>query len=912
MRISVLILLLFLSTLLVISQDGSRLPAKLDLKLKEAWSAYTASQQLAMRENYDELKEEQLNTKALRLFREVIAEMPFQSDSLQHKIHFAIGELEHYFTHYNEAMTEYRWLIGKYQQHLLPDSLFFLPHLYAGLIYYQRGDIDSATISFLTADSIQQKYTAPLAESQRLYNTLGVLSYDAGNYRQSLNYFRKALEMVDHNDPSFLDLESNYLINIAQAELKLGEYDNALATYQQLIPLQKNLNEIYHNMGIALTSKGKLQEALNYLGKVEFSDEKKPKLFNSFARVYLKMGQPGQCREYLSKALAAYPGITQNQHTLGETFQLLGDLAMQQDSAQIAIEEYSKAISYFYPDFQPQSAREVPTRFTGIFSYIELYETLVAKAKAWHRLYTVKQDRSAGQLELQTYLAAYSLLDHVMATYESDEARLFINTSRYGTHDQPIRIAYELYKSSRDSAYLHKLYMLDQQNKAAVLALQVVRAETMTGDPALQKASSVKKKIVRLNRLAAVTSNATQLQQYRTQIRDLELELSRLRDRTKGLEKSALLVPGIRELQQNLLESGTAIISYHLSDSEVTSTLITPSTLTAERKALPPQFREKLQEYVDALKDPAKKIPSDLSQQMYQLLLGEVSHIHPSRLIVIPDNELLYLPFETLRDPEGQWAMQQFSILYQYSTALLKKASPIIRSDHDISFAPFAVSAMDSFAALPFSKDEIARNKGKQFVDMKATKAAFLNNAEQAGLIHLATHASANEQPGSSFLVFRDSSGKADLLYDNEIYIMNLRNTRMVILSACETASGKLLQGEGVMSLSRAFTYAGVNDIITTQWKADDKTTAYLVTRLQQHLTNGITSDEALQKAKLDLLADPQLHPRFKHPYYWSQLIIIGNYQPGPKKHWPWLTLLVLLAAGSGGYLYRRRFLTRQ
>jgi LPXTG-motif cell wall-anchored protein len=148
-------------------------------------------------------------------------------------------------------------------------------------------------------------------------------------------------------------------------------------------------------------------------------------------------------------------------------------------------------------------------------------------------------------------------------------------------------------------------------------------------------------------------------------------------------------------------------------------------------------------------------------------------------------------------------------------------------------------------------------------------------------------------------------------LYENEIYDLDLKNTSLVILSACETASGGLLEGEGVMSLSRSFSYAGCSNVITTLWNADDRSTAYLTLKLHQYLDKGLTKDAALQQAKLDLLKDPRLNPREKHPYYWSHLILIGNYEAGKDKNWPWIVLLGLAAAGFVGYLIRKKFLTR-
>ena len=174
--------------------------------------------------------------------------------------------------------------------------------------------------------------------------------------------------------------------------------------------------------------------------------------------------------------------------------------------------------------------------------------------------------------------------------------------------------------------------------------------------------------------------------------------------------------------------------------------------------------------------------------------------------------------------------------------------------------------------------------------------------ANHYGIIHLATHASVNnETPLKSFIAFYPSTNsQADnyKLYAPEIYNMNLDSTQLIILSACETGTGKLVKGEGLMSLSRAFAAAGCPNIITSLWKAEDKTTAFITQHLHHYLDKGYTNDKALQQAKLDLLKSDTIDPRFKTPNYWAHLIFIGNYEPNhKKKNWWWVAIGIIAGA---------------
>jgi CHAT domain-containing protein len=108
---------------------------------------------------------------------------------------------------------------------------------------------------------------------------------------------------------------------------------------------------------------------------------------------------------------------------------------------------------------------------------------------------------------------------------------------------------------------------------------------------------------------------------------------------------------------------------------------------------------------------------------------------------------------------------------------------------------------------------------------------------------------------------------------------MRLDSVKLVVLSACEAGNGRLVKGEGVISLARAFAYAGCHNVLTTLWKAEDQATAFIATSVHEYLRQGYRKDEALRQAKLDYLAQ-DLHPVLKSPRYWANFIFIGDPSP--------------------------------
>lgn len=142
--------------------------------------------------------------------------------------------------------------------------------------------------------------------------------------------------------------------------------------------------------------------------------------------------------------------------------------------------------------------------------------------------------------------------------------------------------------------------------------------------------------------------------------------------------------------------------------------------------------------------------------------------------------------------------------------------------------------------------------------------------------LHFATHGLLNEKkPQYSGLVMTldDDTGEDGFLQMNEIFNLRL-NARMVVLSACQTGLGKLVRGEGVIGLTRAFMYAGSPSVVVTLWNVADRSTSVFMQQFYQHLDdNPADGAAALRQAKLDMLNDA----KYQHPFYWAPFSMVGN-----------------------------------
>ncbi|MBI9054884.1 MAG: CHAT domain-containing protein [Bacteroidales bacterium] len=281
-----------------------------------------------------------------------------------------------------------------------------------------------------------------------------------------------------------------------------------------------------------------------------------------------------------------------------------------------------------------------------------------------------------------------------------------------------------------------------------------------------------------------------------------------------------------------------------------------------------------------------------------------------NELIIIPHKWLHKIPFELLSMPGSKDKLiTQYTILYNYSSAIwLANRNDIdLTKEYSIaSFAPFfdksktvPLEETDSIfrgemyrgyystPPLPYSKNEVKQinklfhkmhYKTSLFTSSNATEYNFMNNYFNYPIIHLATHGLNDKKhfERSGLYFYPEDSITNNDLYDNflslgEVYTLN-HHPDLVVLSACNTGTGAIVEGEGVMALPRGFIYAGVPNVIASLWKVHDKKTKDLMVAFYKHLLEDkVSYAEALRLAKLDCIEKGFL------PLDWAGFILIGE-----------------------------------
>ena len=365
------------------------------------------------------------------------------------------------------------------------------------------------------------------------------------------------------------------------------------------------------------------------------------------------------------------------------------------------------------------------------------------------------------------------------------------------------------------------------------------------------------------------------------------------------LETNARDTVAIEEVQKSLPTSAV-LLEYVMADRDAYCLTISHERIQIVRLGTRKEIEAMVASYVGAVR--AKLTAERESRKLYDALLKPIGETaQKDTLIVVPDGQLLLVPFDALTDSAGRYVVQTRTVIYSPSASSFyllreqKRLQAVSKALLVVGGVPYAGSSMNrsvltkgfnraGFVDLPGSEDEvrIAQTAFRgQKVDLllgaSATEAAFKAATSQAHrVIHLAVHAFADSTfPDRAALVLLSdrSAGEDGFLQASEIAQMHLQ-ADLVVLSACETAVGSLQGQDGIANLSRAFLMAGARSVISTLWEVDDSSSLFLMKRFYAHLATNQSAASALTAAKRDMLRTLGSKAL---PYQWAGFIIEGT-----------------------------------
>jgi CHAT domain-containing protein/tetratricopeptide (TPR) repeat protein len=827
-----------------------------------------------------------------------------------------IGTVFHKMGSYQDAETYYLRAFQVFQVSSAPDSEDF-NRIYSnmGYLYRKQGDLQKALDYGQKALEIKLKnYAADHPSVAKYHRNIGKVYQEMGAYQAALPYMKEGLRIAEAALGSSHPQAAGAMTELAGVYADLKDYPTALRLYhngqkrleQALPPDHPYVLAGYFNLAVVYREQGARQEALAH-----------------YQFALKKLG----ARDYRPTSL-----IAQACQDIAETWLELNDLDSALAYCQLGLQELSadSGSSNDRWDDNPE--------LTSIQDELACLKLLGTKALVLEAL-AAPQERPEPMLKaaLTTVQLALRLIGKLRQGYASEASRQHLNTGTAELYKTGVKTAMRLYRITGDAAYLWQAFEISESSRASLLWRSLSEGWALL-DAELPQAESaalakLEKQIADLeeelaeaaerNRPESAQTLQSALfeakQAYAEQLATLEEAYPRfrqLRYAMPALDQGALM--------KKLAAERASLLAYFYDDRQIYLFLLDENGLQGFAQALPADFEASISgiRTVDIASFSYQNSTAAAYLQrvhlLHDLLIGPCRSrlAGKRRLLIIPHGILNYLPFELLAPATGKtgfrpqaYLLREFSIHYAWSAAIWAKPLPEPRQA-PLAFAGFAPAYPAAAAAsgyrsqlaeLTFSVSEAKAGKqwfgGKVFLEGDATESAFRETAPRCRILHLAAHAIADdERPLQSGLAFSlEGDTLADgFLHAYEIYKLAL-SAELAVISACNSGFGRLAEGEGAISLGRAFFHAGCRSIVVSQWLANDHSSAQLMVNFYDYLAQGHAKDEALRQAKLDYLdaADALT----AHPYFWAGLVAVGDMRPissNGRSYHKWLGLIGL------------------
>jgi CHAT domain-containing protein len=701
------------------------------------------------------------------------------------------------------------------------------------------------------------------------------------------------------------------------AYVGLKDYDAAIQYLDEAIRLgdqgveKRDLFDLYDLKSSALSSRGEMAAAFDYAGR-SFSlasemNDAQSLFYAYFSRggIYQSLGLScndkrgaRHCLEALDQAKNAleramqiaqkegYDYLAQNLVTMLKVNNMRRTIAQMNDSLSQAIlkslvlnptkpsdvysnEEFFPPQDPFPPE-QEEFIREAINRFIeeagsyynqAILSYShgEAAAALANFRKAVEKL-------EADRRKLNDESGRSAFIEDKMALFY-DPIMLLLQLRNYPD-------AFELLERSR-SRVLADL-MQTQEIKFSQPSDRAFFAETVRLNARI---SQLQKELIHLRTIGG-DQNASRIANIGKEIQLLEDEyqkhIGKMANSGSKLRELIVSRPvSLADFQLLMKREGFETLSYISRDGQVVLWHTSSDAIHARSILLPREhLNNKIAALRRSLKDPKMNFDEKTARELFLFLIQPaLPWIKSERLVIIPHDDLHYIPFQALIDPStGRALGERFAISYAPSATVLQrlKKSESIQSGRLLAVAdPSIVEAKHEVEAI----GKLYPNRSRILSDTLVKEDELKRSVAGNDLIHLSVHGKFNAQePLLSHLELRRGESDDGNLTAAEMFGLPLQNARLVVLSACETGQAQATRANEVVGMVRALLYAGANNLVLSSWKVDAASTAlWMETFYREAQTK--TPAEAARAA----LTAVKRHPDYSHPYYWSPFLLIGR-----------------------------------
>lgn len=777
-------------------------------------------------------------------------------------------------------------------QFLIARSLVWM-----GIFFRYQGNSDQSVL--YTNKALNLADHLPEKEVALAWNNLGAVHWMQGNFSESLKYYAKALELREKlGDKNAIAASLN---NIAIAYDSQGSFAEALKYYNRSLKISEELG---NKADIANTLNNMTD--LRLLGNVD--------VYLENCKRNLALAQEAGDKTVVARALGnlANAYAEKRDYDSALEFSLKG-LAISEelrDRIYIAIEQHHISEAYFgkseyaksleYAQLSEKSAREIGGRQ-------QLWRALEVQGLCYRKLNQPDLAYNAYDQAIRTIEDWRSLV----AGGELEEQSLFSEKleAYYGM------IELQLERNKVDEAFSYAERARGRTLLDVLHSGRIDIAKEMTSQER-EEESRWNSKLITLNRNIHDEKNNENVDQKKIVDLESELEAARL-DYEAFRSKLYTSHPDLKvrrgeadpikteEIVQFFSDDRIAVLEYVVTESNTFLFVLTKNGETLNTKVHKIDIsEEKLNEKIQSFRQQiAERDPGfgAAAKTLYGLLIepGINDLTNQKNLILIPGDILWELPFQALQSGNNRYLQESYSLSYAPSLTVLREMKRLQKNNQDSEQKVLLAFGNPSLGTkkgeysnvvyrdaglqpLPEAEREVKTlqkiyglQHSKIYVNTQAREDYFKSEASQFEILHLATHGILNNvSPMYSYLALAQGNSESEdgLLEAREIMSLNL-NADLVVLSACDTALGKIGKGEGIIGLSWAFFVAGTPATLVSQWKVHSESTGELMLSFHRNLKKGESKADALRNAAMEI----SKNPKYYHPFYWAPFVLIGQ-----------------------------------
>ena len=788
-----------------------------------------------------------------------------------------------------------------------------------GNVYREKLDYTKALQYYQQALALYKEYYVVNNEDIAYYN------YPIAEIYYLTNEYEKALNIINENiNNSSLPEKIGFSKILAYIDLMQGHNSDAQKNYQNFIDLiilnsgenSIDLAEAYLQYASFLISNSQFPNANDLLNKAENIID------NTQQNISIERSEFYKQRGYYWYLL---PVSSSNMEIFGN--QKIQNLNKAIDLFNLAL----KALNF--PENYSESTNQ---NLINLLSLIEAIKVFKLIADSYSEITNVELSNNEDVFPeslnsaIETYKIVGSLIQRARKELTTDDSKIQLTSLEYSSFYKMIQAASLAYKISNDEKYIDLAFQNAERVKSSSvydkISDEMALENSAIPDSLLTRENSLNNKITEyseklFNEQTQPSPDITLINQYNDTIFSINQQLGEL---NRYLEseysdyyqlKYSSLMSSINDIQ-NLMNQDQVILEYVMNESDTLSELytftISKNKIGFYNFTFSPDFIKNIEtmfgfvssdNYLFTQNDDSKKFCVS-SFKLYQVLIAPyLDEIKDKNITIIPDGKLSYIPFdallfnlpdtsETIQFNHLDYLIRDYNINYSNSANLLfsKKPNKSIGNVNALSFAPdynmekFMIGSKEmTLLPLPGVQQEVEKISeivnSKVYSKDEATEENFRKNVGNYDILHLAMHAFINDSiPAFSSLAFKQLNTADDkedgLLNTADIYNLKLK-AKLTVLSACNTGTGQLQKGEGILSLARGFLYAGCPSIIMSLWEVEDQSGTQIMSSFYRNLKKGKRKDEALRAAKLEYLESAG--SRKAHPHYWLSFVSIGD-----------------------------------